>query len=329
MLTTVRVNQQQTANGFVEDGVPFQDLGEFNIVGGTLTVELSDDADGVVIADAVRIERLGDVVPGPEIQVSVDGGVLDDNTGVVDFGDVEADRPLSRVLTVTNLGTTDLTLTDPISVPAGFTLTSGFGTNVLAPFETTTFAITVDTSVLGSQNGQVSFAIDDVGEDENPFNFTVQANVVPATGIQVKDNGDAGYSTTGNWTGLSGNLKGHQNDFQFANSGTGANTASWEFEVTPGQFRVAATWKSHSNRSTAAPYTIFNDTAANLTATADQSVPASGIDDDGSSFTPLGTFNISSTRLIVTLSDNATGLVIADAIRIERVGDIPSGPELV
>ena len=327
-LTTVPVNQQQAANSLVDDGIPFQDLGEFNIVSGTLTVELSDNADGLVIADAVRIERLGDVVPGPEIQVSVDGGVLNDDTGVVDFGDVEADRTVSKVFTVTNLGTTDLTLTNPISVPSGFTLTSGFGTNVLAPFATTTFEITVDNSVLGSQSGQVSFANDDVADDENPFNFTVQANVVPATGIQIIDNGDAGYSTAGNWVSISGNLKGHQNDFQYANSGTGSNTASWEFDVEPGQYLVAATWKTHSNRSTAAPYTIYNDTAAILTATADQSVPASGIDDDGSSFAPLGTFNISSTRLVVTLSDNATGLVIADAIRIERVGDIPSGPEI-
>ena len=327
-LTTVRVDQRQAAGSLVHDGIPFHDLGEFNILSGALSVELTDDADGLVVADAVRIERLGDVVPGPEIQVTVDGGVLSDNSGVVNFGDVEADRIVSKTFTVTNIGTTDLTLTDPITVPGGFLLTSAFGSNVLAPFASTTFEITVDTAVLGSQSGLVSFANDDVGGEEDPFNFTVEANVIPATGIQIIDNGDAGYSTTGNWNTISGNLKGHQNDFQYANSGTGTNTASWAFDVTPGQYQVAATWKTHSNRSTAAPYTVFNNTAPILTATADQSVAAAGIDDDGSSFAPLGIFNISSDRLVVTLTDNASGLVIADAIRIERIGDIPTGPEI-
>jgi PhoPQ-activated pathogenicity-related protein/predicted secreted protein len=327
-LTTVSVNQQQAANSLIDDGIPFRDLGEFNIVSGTLTVELTDAANGIVVADAVRIERLGNVIPGPEIQVSVDGGVLDDDTGIVNFGDVEAGRNVSKVFTVTNLGTTILTLTNPIALPTGFMLSSGFGSTILAPFASTTFEIAVDTAVLGNQSGQASFVNDDVADDENPFNFTVQANVVPATGIQIIDNGDTGYSTAGSWASISGNQKGHQNDFQYANSGTGLNVATWSFDVIPGQYRVAATWKDHTNRSQAAPYTIFNDSAAILTVTADQSIPASGIDDDNSSFKPLGIFNISSTRLVVTLTDNATGLVIADAIRIERVGNIPSGPEI-
>jgi hypothetical protein len=327
-LTTVPVNQQQPPDSFAIAGTAFEDLGTFNIVSGSIRVVLSDEANGLVVADAVRIERIGDVVPGAEIQVTVDGNIVTDNTEVVDFGNVEADRPITKIFTITNLGTTNLILSNPITVPAGFVLASGFGTISLAPFATTTFSIMSDTSSLGVHTGELSFGNNDAGNDENPFNFTVRSNVVPATGVQILDNGDTGFTTLGNWVSISGNLKGHENDFQYANSGSGSNSASWTFNVTPGQFRIAATWKDHSNRATAAPFTIYDDGVEILTATANQTLPPNGIDQNGTSYKPLGTFNISSNTLTVTLRDNTTGLVIADAIRIERIGDIPSGPEI-
>ena len=327
-LTIASVNQQQAANSLTDGGIGFHDLGVFNVLNGSLSVQLTNLADGVVIADAIRIERLGDVIPGPEVQVTVDGNELKDGIDTVDFGDVEADRATTKVFTVTNLGTTDLVLNTPITVPPGFTLTSGFSSTVLAPFEIATFEITVDTSNPGGQSGQVSFGNNDVDDVENPFNFLIKANVVPATGVQIIDNGDVGFSTVGTWVEINGNRRGHGNDFRYANSGTGSNSASWAFDVVPGQYRVAATWREHSNRSAAAPYTIFNDTAEILTTSANQLISPGGINADGSSFTNLGLFNITSTKLVVTLRDNTQGLVVADAIRIERIGDIPAGPEI-
>ena len=44
----------------------------------------------------------------------------------------------------------------------------------------------------------------------------------------------------------------------------------------------------------------------------------------GASWEFLGTFGISSNTLVVRLSDMANGYVNADAIRIERVGDLPT-----
>jgi hypothetical protein len=46
--TTVRMNQQSRGGQWVS-------LGEFVLVAGTATVELTNDADGYVIADAVRV----------------------------------------------------------------------------------------------------------------------------------------------------------------------------------------------------------------------------------------------------------------------------------
>src|SRR5262249_31919187 len=53
------VNQQLAPSGGpVEMGVTFQDLGTFVVSGGSIVVTLNNNANGYVIADAVRIEKL-------------------------------------------------------------------------------------------------------------------------------------------------------------------------------------------------------------------------------------------------------------------------------
>ena len=60
---TVNVNQQLPPSDFFDAGRPFQDLGNFSILNGRLTVELSNLVTNpvpgqIVVADAVRIERV-------------------------------------------------------------------------------------------------------------------------------------------------------------------------------------------------------------------------------------------------------------------------------
>src|SRR5262249_7949411 len=52
--------QRQAADDFAEGGVIWEDLGSgvFTITSGTLVVRLTDLADGAVVADAIRLERL-------------------------------------------------------------------------------------------------------------------------------------------------------------------------------------------------------------------------------------------------------------------------------
>ena len=59
---TVRINQQVAPSGAVFEGSPWESLGKFSITGDTLRVELSDDADGNIVADAVRIVPAGNKV---------------------------------------------------------------------------------------------------------------------------------------------------------------------------------------------------------------------------------------------------------------------------
>jgi len=60
----VTVNQRQNPVGLVENGVLWQDVGVYQLVGDTLVVRLSDlagPAGSYVIADAVRVERVGEM----------------------------------------------------------------------------------------------------------------------------------------------------------------------------------------------------------------------------------------------------------------------------
>ena len=54
-LATVRVNQKNNPSGAVFEGASWESLGVFSIASGALRVDLSDDADEWVVADAVRI----------------------------------------------------------------------------------------------------------------------------------------------------------------------------------------------------------------------------------------------------------------------------------
>ena len=62
--TTVLINQQLAPNDLTWNGAAWEDLGTFQITGGTLTVRVTDNANGYVYADAVRVEQLSPLLAG-------------------------------------------------------------------------------------------------------------------------------------------------------------------------------------------------------------------------------------------------------------------------
>jgi hypothetical protein len=106
-----------------------------------------------------------------------------DGTGSVSFGSTTVGKAVSKIFTVKNLGTANLTLTTPITVPAGFTLTASFGKSVLTPNTSTSFTLRLNATTVGSYNGTVSFANND--SNENPYNFTVSGTVTGVPEIDV------------------------------------------------------------------------------------------------------------------------------------------------
>ena len=89
-----------------------------------------------------------------------------------------------------------LTLATP-DVPTGFTLTEGLDSS-LAPGTSDTFSVRLDTAVVGTMSGQVSFATND--SDENPFNFSVTGSVtaplLPEVTVRYATVGIADNDTT-------------------------------------------------------------------------------------------------------------------------------------
>src|SRR5262249_26080449 len=147
-----------------------------------------------VIADAVRVERLGELPVAPEVQVLVGGVELADGAGSVDFGSTLIGTPVRQTITVGNVGTLELAL-GTITLPNGFSLVTGFGTMLLAPGQTTSFGVQLDAFFEGTYAGVIRFTSNDA--DENPFDISVSGTVsanLPAAWIM--DDGDSGYSAS-------------------------------------------------------------------------------------------------------------------------------------
>ncbi|MDA0281813.1 MAG: choice-of-anchor D domain-containing protein [Planctomycetota bacterium] len=315
-MVTVDVNQRVAPNDRVDQGTSFEDLGVFTLTGTTLTVSLSDDADGNVIADAIRIER----ITGPEIQVDLAGTVLVSGTSTVDFGTHIVGVTETRTFTVTNLGATALTV-GAVPDGAGFTVTSNLPGAAIAPLGNATFTITMNTAAINTFNETLSFTNDDADGDEAPFQFTVTGVVASASASVITDNGDSNYVQSGEfayWT-----QQGFQNDVAEDNTpGSGASTATWTFlGLAAGTYRVSATWSAYFNRATNAPYSINGGGAITVNQQLSPSdVSFTSVVDSGVAFADLdGAFVFAGGTLTVTLSDSADGNVIADAIRVQRI----------
>ncbi len=148
------------------------------------------------------------------------------------------------------------------------------------------------------------------------------------TGVVIIDNGDLGYSEVGTWI-TGGMAGGFNDDYRFSAPGTGSDVATWEFTDLPsGLYRVSATWLAHTNRATNAPYTIFDGSTLLDSVQVNQRLVPGDFVDEGVGWKDLGTsFSVTSNSLTVQLTDAANDYVIADAIQIARVGDLPEEPE--
>ena len=76
-------------------------------------------------------------------------------------------------------------------------------------------------------------------------------------------------------------------------------------------------------RSTAAPFEVFDGAASLGTVLIDQLHQPNDLTETGTKWEDLGIFVITVTTASVELSDAASGAVIADAVRLERIADLP------
>ena len=86
---------------------------------------------------------------------------------------------------------------------------------------------------------------------------------------------------------------------------------------------MSATWNILSNRATNSPFTVYNGTTSLSTVLINQELAPNDRVDAGVAWADLGsTFSITGKTLVVKLTNAANEYVIADGIRIERIGDL-------
>ena len=99
--------------------------------------------------------------------------------------------------------------------------------------------------------------------------------------------------------------------------GAAPNTATWTIPVpSTGSYQVFARWTQHPNRATNAAYTV-NHASGSTVVTVNQEA-------GGAAWALLGTFTLNAGQTSVSLTDQADGYVIADAVMIVPPGASPN-----
>ena len=147
--------------------------------GDTITVEVTAN-DGYV--DSSTIYTHAHVMSPPEITV-LDGttNIASGQTMPIDFGSVWNGEAIRKTFTIRNDGDVALTLTAPFASTSHF-IVSQPGKTSLDPGQTTTFTVTLDTTVAWTGSETVSFESNDSGDEvESPFTFVVSGTVKDGT----------------------------------------------------------------------------------------------------------------------------------------------------
>jgi hypothetical protein len=315
---TVRVSQQIK-------GGQWNYLGTYSFGAGTYSVVLSDDANNYVIADAIKVSLEGTphFYPFP-ISDNPDAiyiGEWKAWSGQSEYGNDFYFHPIG-----TGINSASWTLAVPEAGNYNVYAWWAEGSNRAADARyTVNYEGGSDTITFCQQNrgGQWNYL------GNYPFNsgnYTVvltdnatsgtyviadaikfELGSPPDAPYPIADNWDATF--VGPWASYSG-LDEYGADFQYHVAGTGSNTVTWTIKVpSAGDYSVYAWWTANSNRPTNVPYTI-NYEGGSDTVYVSQRIK-------GGEWNYLGTYTFNAGDYTVVLSDNANGLVVADAIKFE------------
>ena len=154
---------------------------------------------------------------------------------------------------------------------------------------------------------------------KNNYQYHAGATTSPLLLGTPVDNSDSSFAVTGSWP-TSSSVQGHQGaNYRHHAAGTGNNTASWPLTVaTTGSYDVYVNWTAHANRASNAKYTV-NHTTGSDTVSLNQK-------QNGGQWQLVGTYTLNAnTSHNITLSDEADGYVIADAVTLLPAGTPTTG----
>jgi hypothetical protein len=253
---------------------------------------------------------------GPVAQVSIGSQALA-NGGSFSFTALTTSAA-TETFTVKNAGPDTLTLSDPINLPPGFTLASDFGSTTLAPGQTTTFIVQVNTSSAATYSGTVSFGTND--PNNNTYSFTLTATVLSNV---VVPNTSQAYSETGTgWLSWPG---GYSGNYRYHHAAGGADTAIWQSTgLAAATYAIAATWNASINHATNAAYQIYDGSRLLQSVPVNQTLtPSGGGTYNNVPFQALGAFTITSGTLRIVINDNVNGDIVADAVAVTGFSSQP------
>ncbi len=328
---TVTIDQRIAPTGDQSNGITWQSLGLFSISNGSLSVSLGDNANGLVVADAIRI--VADGIPPAEPEMDVAGSdrsigtfdlspAVDDGT---DFGAVASNsNSVTHTFAITNTGNADLHLTGAPRVAvagahaADFTVLVQPGSSIAPGFQST-FQIIFHPSDSGLRQAVISIANDD--DSEHPYTYAVQGTGVATGPAELTvDDVTSGFTAIGAWPANTNSLA-FAGQHRSAPAGPGNSNTSWEFHgLAPGQYEVLTTWTPFNNRATNASYIIADGNVAETAVGVNQRQSPNDAFADGVMWESLALFQVTTGELTVRLNNNANGYIVADAVRIIRQG---------
>ncbi|MGC4849944.1 N-acetylmuramoyl-L-alanine amidase [Micromonospora sp. DT15] len=171
----------------------------------------------------------------------------------------------------------------------------------------------------GHRETSTSGKIDPSFIDLNVMRADVAAKMsggTPPAWSSIVDNTTAGrFSASANWGVSTYSAQRYGADYRYAEPVAASDAAWYKFNVpATANYRVDAWWPATSGYNGAAPY-IVATTTGNRTVVVDQRAT-------GGQWRSLGTFTLpagDANRVAVSRWSNATGLIVADAVRLTRV----------
>ena len=329
---STRVDQGvEPAADYVKAGKNFQIIfASVDIASGTLVVELTNDADDYVIADAIRIKQLEPSAPtadliSPAKGSEISAALLNARAYLdVEFSDIGSGIDPSSIdgdelsLSGSGVGTAELDGTAVLvsDTTYRYTFTGEFiEGNVDITFVASSYTDLVDVPNFNAEEIE---------------SFTVTLDPPPSS--LIIDDADPEFSATDGWSVYPGNgiINGYNNDFTYTQPGAPTKLATWTFErLLPGDYEVAITWQARDiYRASNAPFKVYDGTNLVFEAEVNQQVePTADYVEEGKPFQKVfASVNVSTGTLVVKLSNEANDYVVADAVRIKSLD--PAGPDV-
>lgn len=147
------------------------------------------------------------------------------------------------------------------------------------------------------------------------YNFDIKNIIIDKannySSIIIDDVAGNNFSFSGAWNISSSQPDRYGPYYHYSVAGVGENIANWIPSVNnSGYYVVSAFWSQHSNRADNSPYIVFHSTGVD-TVRVNQK-------EKGGQFNKLGTYRFTSTDFAqVKLTNDANGIVIADAVKFE------------